>query len=130
MERSADWWKQAWADLKHGENSVRAGDWEWACFAAQQAAERGVKAVLERQGERTWGHSVFFLLQAVGEFCNVPAEVVHAAKMLDKHYIPARYPNGFVRGAPVDYYTREEAEHALRCAEEVLRFCERIFTEP
>ena len=43
--------------------------------------------------------------------------------MLDKHYIPTRYPNSFEAGAPTDYYTVEEAENAIRCAREIVEFC-------
>ncbi len=50
MERSRERWVQAQADLEHARKSLEAGDYEWACFAAQQAAEVAVKAVLERKG--------------------------------------------------------------------------------
>ena len=43
--------------------------------------------------------------------------------MLDKHYIPTRYPNGFDSGAPTDFYTEEEAQTAVRHAEAILEFC-------
>ena len=39
--------------------------------------------------------------------------LIDRAKELDKHYIPTRYPNGFERGAPLDFRTRREAEEAL-----------------
>ena len=45
------------------------------------------------------------------------------AKILDKHYLPARYPNGFESGAPTDYYTRAEAEAAVEMAGEIVGFC-------
>jgi hypothetical protein len=47
-----------------------------------------------------------------------------AGKELDKHYIPARYPNAYPEGAPYELYTREEAERAIAQAENILRFCE------
>ncbi len=45
MERSADWMNQAEGDLLHARNDVAGGYYEWACFSAQQAAEKAVKAV-------------------------------------------------------------------------------------
>ncbi len=42
---------------------------------------------------------------------------------LRKHYIPTRYPNGFERGAPLDFYTRREADEAIANAEVILEFC-------
>jgi hypothetical protein len=32
-------------------------------------------------------------------------------------YIPARYPNGFSRGKPADYFIREDADDAISGAE-------------
>ena len=44
-------------------------------------------------------------------------------RILDKYYIPTRYPNGFDSGAPTDYYTEEESRNAIRQAEAILEFC-------
>ncbi|MCX7750305.1 MAG: HEPN domain-containing protein [Candidatus Bipolaricaulota bacterium] len=124
MERSRDWWTQAQADLAHAKAAASVGHFDWACFAAHQAAEKGLKAAFERRGEKVGGHSVRYLLSALGE--GVPPELLSAAKVLDKHYIPTRYPNGLAQGAPTEFYTREEAEDAIRRAEEILRFCDRL----
>ena len=48
------------------------------------------------------------------------------ARELDKHYIPTRYPNGFERGARVDYYPRREADRAIENAEAIVEFCKNI----
>ncbi|HUP65832.1 MAG TPA: HEPN domain-containing protein [Thermoanaerobaculia bacterium] len=47
----------------------------------------------------------------------------YAVPPLDKHYIPTRYPNGFERGAPTDYYTKAEAEAAIHDAGTIIEFC-------
>ena len=44
-DRSGDWMRQAEGDLEHAGLSACEGDYEWACFAAQQAAEKAIKAV-------------------------------------------------------------------------------------
>jgi HEPN domain-containing protein len=41
--RAPDWFRQAQKDLEQAEDSRRAGRHEWACFAAQQAAEKAVR---------------------------------------------------------------------------------------
>lgn len=46
-----------------------------------------------------------------------------AARILDKHYIPTRYPNGFDSGAPTDFYTKREGKDAIRYAERIIEFC-------
>lgn len=51
------------------------------------------------------------------------ADLIERAKALDKHYIPTRYPTGFERGAPVDFYTCREAEEAIKHGEVIVEFC-------
>ncbi|MCX6338989.1 MAG: HEPN domain-containing protein [Candidatus Aureabacteria bacterium] len=46
-ERSIDWLRQAESDLEQAKSSLREGRYEWACFASQQAAEKGLKSVYE-----------------------------------------------------------------------------------
>ena len=95
----------------------RSGHFEWACFLAQQAAEKAVKALHESEGTETWGHAVAGLLGGLAE---VPEAVIEAARSLDKHYIPTRYPNTHPEGAPGDLYTARDAERALEDATVVL----------
>ncbi len=54
----------------------------------------------------------------------VPGGLLSKARSLDRHYLHARYPNLYYVGAPLDYYTGEDAERALREAEEIVGFCE------
>jgi HEPN domain-containing protein len=54
--RAADWFRQAEADLAQSRHAVGGGHQEWACFAAQQGAEKAVKAVHEHRGNEAWGH--------------------------------------------------------------------------
>jgi len=50
MERSADWMDTAQGDLEHAKSDVEGGFYNWACFSAQQAAEKAIKAVFQRMG--------------------------------------------------------------------------------
>ena len=61
--RARDWLNQALRDLEQAEDSRRAGRHEWACFAAQQAAEKAVKALHLRLGQEGWGHVAAKLLR-------------------------------------------------------------------
>ena len=121
--RHADWLRQAEADPQHARNARRTSNHEWACFAAQQAAEKAVKALVMKLGGEPRGHSVTVLMGGLAERLDVPDTLVDAAKRLDKHYIPTRYPNGFDAGAPTDYYTDQEADAAVADAQRILRFC-------
>ncbi len=127
MNRARDWWVQAQADLRHARHALEDGDYEWACFAAQQAAEKALKALFEHRGQRVWGHSLTYMLEALRqEGMEIPEPLWDAARILDKLYLPTRYPNGLAQGAPTEFYTRREAEDAIRYSEEVLRFCGRL----
>ena len=119
--RAADWFRQAEADLAHARRALADGDHEWACFAAQQAAEKAVKALHESTGTEAWGHSVVELLRGLKD---VPGNVMDSGKALDKHY-PARYPNTHPAGAPGDLYTAAEAERAINDAARVIEYVRR-----
>lgn len=123
MNRWKDWWNQASKDLEHAKKSLQAGDLEWAAFAAQQGAEKAVKALILSLGGEAWGHSVFKLLHGLPPSHVPPEDVLEAGKRLDRHYIPSRYPNGFAEGYPSELYSREESEGAVRDAEKILEFC-------
>ena len=121
--RAHDWFRQAEADLRHAAHARKDGDFEWACFASQQAAEKAVKAVYEVLHLEAWGHTISVLLGNLTESVHPPESLIGKAKTLDKHYIPTRYPNGFESGAPTDFYTGEEADQAITFAREILEFC-------
>lgn len=119
MRRHADWFRQAKRKLDSALWTIQGGFYEDACFSAQQAAELAVKALLESQGRIELGHSVVQLLQATSD---VPSEILAAARVLDRYYIPTRYPNGFPAGAPMDFDDQPTAEEAVKLAETILEF--------
>ena len=121
--RYLDWFKQAQADLRHARHALDDGDFEWSCFAAQQAAEKALKAVFQKLGMDAWGHTLTALIGNLPVSIPVIPALIDYAKMLDKHYIPTRYPKGFESGAPTDFYTRDEAQHAIQYAEAIIEFC-------
>lgn len=122
--RALDWLQQAQHDLEHARHAGEAGDHDWACFAAQQAAEKALQGVFLGLGGEAWGHSLTRLFQDVCQQLTVPQELVQAAQRLDKHYILTRYPNGFDTGAPFHYYTHEEGLQARADAQRIYHFCE------
>jgi len=123
VSRAKDWMRQALKDLGHAERSLQFGDYEWACFAAQQAAEKAVKALYESRNMEVWGHSVSRMLESLPEDLRPEVDLIERAKELDRHYIPTRYPNFHSEGAPLDYYTKRDAERAVEIAREVIEFC-------
>lgn len=122
-ERSRDWLAQAERDLEQARWSLQGGFYEWACFVSQQAAEKGVKALYEALHGEVWGHAISKMLASLPEGHRPDEALIERAIHLDRFYIPTRYPNGFDTGSPKDYFTRRDAEEAIRDADEVVRYC-------
>ena len=128
MERSMDWMDQALGDWEHARHDLQNGFYDWACFSAQQAAEKAVKAVFQKLGAEAWGHSVADLLEELSNTQTVPAELKDIALELDKAYIPTRYPNAHPSGSPRTRYTRVEAERLVTYAEKITQFCSSLLS--
>ena len=120
--RAKDWFKQALRDLEQAKDSQLAKRHEWACFAAQQAAEKAVKALHLRLGQEAWGHVVARLLRELPETVSVPEDLIEKAHVLDGFYIPARYPNSHPEGAPFEHYGRLQSQEAIQYAGEIIEF--------
>jgi HEPN domain-containing protein len=123
MNRYKDWLEQAERDLSRAAIDIQYKYWEWACFTAQQAAEKAVKALLMNRGYSVWGHAITPMLLGL-EDVEVPGELVEHAQLLDAYYIPTRYPNGFAEGKPADYYSEQKAQEGVDAAAEIIRFCQ------
>jgi len=121
-DRSGDWPTQARRDLEQAEDSRRAGRHEWACFAAQQAGEKAVKALHLHAGQEAWGHVVAKLLHELPVDLSAPADLIDKTHVLDGFYIPARYPNGHPEGAPGENYGALQSAQAIEYAREIVDF--------
>jgi len=118
--RSQDWFAQSRRDLEQAQDSQRDGRHEWACFAAQQAAEKAVKALHLSLGQEAWGHVVAQLLSELP--LDVPQHLVEKGKVLDNFYMPTRYANGHPEGPPFEHYGPLQSEEAIRHASEIVEF--------
>ena len=124
LEEARRWLMQAKRDLEAARVSAANGLYEWACFQAQQAAEKAVKALLYALGRSPWGHSIVELMEYARRHVEVGEELMVAARELDRHYIPSRYPNAFESGYPGIYYDAPTAERAIRAAETIIGWVE------
>jgi len=120
--RAMDWLRQAIQDLEQAEDSRRANRHNWACFAAQQAAEKAVKALHLHLGQEARGHVIARLLRELPPEVSVPSELIERALVLDNFYIPTRYPNSHPEGAPFEHYGPIQSEEAIRYAREIIEF--------
>lgn len=115
------WLAQAERDLAAARDLARTGHFNVACFQAQQAAEKAVKAVLYALGaEDVFGHSVRELVRTAAGSAPALARLDDAAMRLDRFYIPTRYPNGLPGGIPADAFTAEDATQAISYGEAIV----------
>jgi HEPN domain-containing protein len=128
VERSRDWLAQARRDLDHARSDLEREYYEWACFSAQQAAEKAVKAVFQQLGAVAWGHSVADLLRELAEQVAEAGDLTDEALELDKAYILSRYPDAHPAGFPGGRYTRGEAQRLLSNSEAIVEFCSRLLS--
>ena len=123
VERSKDWLNQANRDLGQAKASLRDGFYEWACFAAQQGAEKAIKGLIQSRGGESWGDSVAGLIDALPEDLK-PVNLRDKALELDQAYIPSRYPNAHPASFPGKTFTKTMADRLIKHAEEIIQFCE------
>jgi len=76
-----------------------------------------------------WGYSISKLFEELKEKIDIPQEIIEAAKYLDKLYIPTRYPNEFSEGYPGNYYTKNDAEKAIKNAREIIIFVKKFISK-
>ncbi|MFQ5599079.1 MAG: HEPN domain-containing protein [Candidatus Krumholzibacteriia bacterium] len=118
--RAIDWFAQTERDLEQARAPQDQGRHEWACFAAQQAAEKAVVALHLHRGQEAWGHVVARLLRELP--IEVEPDLIEKGKVLDNFYVPSRYPNGHPEGAPFEHYGRLQSAEAIRHAGEIIEF--------
>lgn len=110
--------RQAARTLESAQHDRAHGAFDWACFKAHQSADLAVKGYVRATTRYATGHSVLKLLRETG--IAVAPALLDCAKALDKVYIPARYPDAYDSGAPIDYYTAADADAALDGARRIL----------
>ncbi len=120
--RARDWFEQALRDLDHAAESREKGRHEWACFAAQQAAEKAVEALHLKHGQEAWGHVIARLIRELPPEIRYGQELIEKGHVLDNMYIPTRYPNSHAEGAPFDHFGPLQSAQAVQYAREIIEF--------
>lgn len=115
------WFAQSLRDLDDARFARDGNRFNLACFLAQQAADKALKAFLYAAGaEMVWGHSVAELCSDAESFDKSFEDLRKTTGPLDRYYIPTRYPNGLPGGIPADAYLEDDALKALGMAERVI----------
>ena len=129
FDEAQRWFSQATHDLEAVKISIDGGMFDWACFQSQQSAEKAVKAFLFLHRRRSIiSHSIRQLVEDCIEI-DARCEVLRPAKKLDQYYIPTRCPNGLPEETPYRFYTKEDAEECVTCAEKVIAYLSPLLNE-
>jgi HEPN domain-containing protein len=125
------WLDTAGDDLRAAEALAQGALYAHACFHAQQAAEKAVKAAWVMLGEAPWGHSIQALVRGFPGAPAAPDWIRWQARAaaLDRFYIPTRYPDGLPDLTPSESYFEADAVQALVTAREFVEATRRWMGE-
>lgn len=121
-EESKKWWEQANSDLKAAKNSISTKDYDWACFQAQQAAEKALKALfIEKFNELKKVHDLVFLARKL----NSPENILQDCIELNRVYMETRYPDqsGTI---PAKKFTKENANNFINQAQRIIKWLKKL----
>jgi len=121
------WFSEALWDYETAQILYREGRYNASVFYSHQAAEKAAKALLFSINEAAFGHSIRQLLERYFRVVNLEPDkdLLRYARELDRHYIPARYPNAHPAGTPHEAYDEETSKDALQAAEKIIKYVRR-----
>jgi len=121
---------EAEADLRHALMAYRSGSYNWSCFAAEQAAEKAMKAFLLGVTKRRpiHVHDLSVLHRQARNRLTLPVSVSMRLAELSSYYTVARYPNsGLTR--PSISITATQAKSAIETARGIVKIVKRQITK-
>ncbi|CUS97456.1 HEPN domain-containing protein [Candidatus Kryptobacter tengchongensis] len=121
MNSWKDWYDQAKRDIERARIDIDFKFYGWACFTAQQSAEKAVNALALKIGLNLWEDSIFEMIEILSGKIEIPKKIGEYAKLFDLFDLYLHdilYPNGFTLGEPDDYYdyfTGKTSTGGIRC---------------
>lgn len=126
LRRTVDWMEQAKGEFKAARDLLATSNYAWCCFTCHQAVEKALKAILEHFGSPTAGHNLIALVIEVSKFTTTSGEIEASCRILNRYYIPTRYPNAFPSGAPIHMFNRDDAEEAIQHLGKVMELARKV----
>lgn len=125
MDKANIWLTQAEEDLLWAEASLREGILRGACFAAQQSAEKALKAfLLSKNITSPKIHDLVTLNQKCFDLEPRFKDLEDPCNLLSPYYISSRYPDV----AQFEQYSQNQAEKAVESAEKVVNFIKALLS--
>lgn len=123
--QSRRWIQFAGQDLRMAELAMTEQLYNQVCFHCQQCAEKAIKGLLAHQGQtlpRT--HRLGDLLTLPNP--NPLAELALEIQLLDRFYIPTRYPDALPGDLPEGLPNVKDASEALAIASQTFEIITRL----
>lgn len=122
-QEALDWLEQAEHNLKVAISNFENGFYSDSCFMAEQSAQVALKSYIIYHKKRyIWEHSIQELSIICCKYDKDFESLITNGKILDKYYIPTRYPNALASPAvPFKSFTEEEASNAIGLAQEIIK---------
>jgi HEPN domain-containing protein len=100
------------------------GKFAHSCFHAQQAGEKALKAVWYFADADPWGHSTKKLIEDLNfvdlKLYQKLESYIKMAMVLDRFYIPTRYPNGLPDITPDEAFSDEDADTCITYSKKII----------
>lgn len=121
-EDALRWLEQGKHNFTVAEHNFKAGFYSDACFMAEQTAQVCLKAFIMYHKKRLiWEHSIQELANICSQYDKYFEKFIEHGRILDRYYIPTRYPDALARPAiPYKTYTEKDAKEAIELASEIL----------
>lgn len=121
LKESDRWYRQAEYDFKVAEWNVEGGFFAPACFWAQQAAAKALRAFLyinNESGRET--RSVVELLDRAISYEEGFKDFVEASGRIDLYYKTSRFPDAIPGGIPAEVLIERDAKEAIKVAGDII----------
>jgi HEPN domain-containing protein len=100
------------------------GKFAHSCFHAQQAGEKALKAVWYFADADPWSHSIKKLIEDLNsvdlKLYQRLESYTRIGMLLDRFYIPTRYPNGLPDITPDVAFTDEDADTCITYSKKII----------
>ncbi len=126
------WLQTAQEDLEIARILFDKTKYSSSCFHAQQAGEKALKSICYLHGTDPWGHSLVNLLDELGRGKRISEELLALRKdamLLDRFYIPTRYPDGLPDKTPMEAFCDSDAQTAMEKASHFVGVAKTVIKE-
>ncbi len=127
MDKVQNWLTQAQEDILWAKASSKEGILRGACFAAQQAAEKALKAFLISKDVNVVKiHDLLTLNQKCAELEPEFTALEQACNLLSPYYMSSRYPDV----AQFEEYSKDQTEEVVEQATKIVDFVQSKLVYP